>query len=152
MSRIMTISTAALAVLLVAGPALAQGGGQWGGHGGPLGMLGRYDTDKDGKISLAEYEAGRDQLFQRLANGKDAISFADIDAMEKQMDGMGNGRGGERMKARMEALKAADTNGDQSISADEFKAASDAEFKKLDTNGDGFIDASEAAAAMKPAG
>jgi len=166
MSRMMTLSVAAFAGLLIAGSAFAQdggqgggqGGGQWGGGGhggggmrGPLGMLGRYDTDGDGKVSLAEYETGRQAMFARMdADNNGSISFAEIDAMEQRMESMGNGRGGDRMKARMEALKAADTNGDQAVSADEYKAASDAEFKTLDTNGDGFIDATEASAAMKP--
>ena len=145
-SRIAFVSVAAVAALLVAGSASAQGWG--GGHGG--GMMSRYDTDGDGKISLAEYEAAREKMFSRMdADNDGAISFAEIDAMEQRMESMGNGRGGDRMKARMDQLKAADANGDQSISSDEFKAAADAEFKALDTNGDGFIDAAEAAAMMK---
>lgn len=154
MSRIVftSLSVAAVAALFIAGSVSAQGMG--GGRGGPLGMLGRYDSDGDGKISLAEYEAGRMQMFTRMdADGNGSVSFAEIDAaeqaMEQRMQGMGGGRGGDRMKARFDEMKTADANGDQSISTDEFKAASDAEFKTLDTNGDGFIDADEAAAMMK---
>lgn len=145
-SRLTFVSIAAVAALLVAGSASAQG---WaGGHGG--GMMSRYDTDGDSKISLSEYEAARQKMFTRMdADNNGAISFAEIDAMEQRMESMGNGRGGARMKARMDQLKAADANGDQSISGDEFKTAGDAEFKALDTNGDGFIDANEAAAMMK---
>ena len=54
----------------------------------------------------------------------------------------------DMMKARNDALKAADSNGDQSISADEFKAYVDAEFKKLDANGDGSLTPDELQAGM----
>ncbi len=148
------ITVAALAVLTVSvSSAFAQdqqgggqGGGGQGGRGG--GMLGRYDTDHDGKISLAEYEAGRAMQFKRMdADGNGSVSFAEIDAASAQAAQRG-GAMADMMKARNDALKAADANGDQAISADEFKAYSDAEFKKLDTNNDGFLSADELQAGM----
>lgn len=136
------IASAALAGVVTASGAFAQNQGGGRGFGGPLGMYGRSDTDGDGKVSLAEFQAGRQQQFTRYdtdANG--SISFAELDAMVAQRP---------QMQTRIDALKAADTNGDKAISADEFKAAGDAEFKKVDKNGDGFIDQSEAQAAMPP--
>ncbi len=152
------ITAAALAVLAFgAASAFAQdqqGGGQGGGQGGSMGggrgggMMGRYDTDHDGKVSLAEYEAGRANGFKRMdADGNGSVSFAEIDAASAQAAQRG-GQMADMMKARNDALKAADGNGDQSISADEFKAYVDAEFKKLDTDNDGFLSADEMQAGM----
>jgi len=131
------------------GGGMGQGGGWGGGHGGQGGgMFARYDTDHDGKISLAEYEAGRMMQFKRMdTNGDGALSFAEIDAATAAAAQRG-GPMADMMKARNDALKAADSNGDQSISADEFKAYVDAEFKKLDANGDGSLTPDELQAGM----
>ncbi len=151
------ISAAALAVIaLGASSAFAQdqpggqGGGQGGGMGGGRGggMFARFDADHDGKISLAEYEAGRMMQFKRMdTDNNGALSFAEIDAASAAAAQRG-GPMADMMKARNDALKAADTNGDQSISADEFKAYVDAEFKKLDTDNDGFLTEDEMRAGM----
>jgi Ca2+-binding EF-hand superfamily protein len=110
----------------------AQG---WGGQGG--GMMARYDTDKDGKVSLTEYEAGRQMMFQRLdADGNGTLTFAELDAFAQKM---GDDPRAQMMLKRIDALKAADANGDQAVSADEYKAAVDGEFKTLDKNGDGVL-------------
>ncbi|MGZ3298424.1 MAG: EF-hand domain-containing protein [Asticcacaulis sp.] len=131
MKKQLFTATACAALVFAASGALAQGMGN---------MMDRYDTDHDGKVSLTEYENGRAFMFQRLdADGNGSVSFAEIDAAAKQFD---------RMAARINALKEADTNNDQSISADEFKAASDAQFKKLDTNNDGFLSSDELMAGM----
>ncbi len=147
MSKTKIFAAAALAALAFgATSAMAQdqggqgGGGQGGGQGGRGGgMFGRYDTDHDGKVSLAEYEAGRMMQFNRMDADHDGkLSFAEIDAASAQAAQRG-GQMADMMKQRNDALKAADTNGDQSISADEFKAYVDAEFKKMDANNDGFL-------------
>ena len=123
-----------------------QGGGGQGGRGG--GMFERLDADHDGKVSLAEYEAGRMMQFKRMdTDGNGSLSFAEIDAATAAAAQRG-GPMADMMKARNEALKAADANGDQSISADEFKAYVDAEFKKMDTNNDGYLTPDEMQAAM----
>ncbi len=86
--------------------------------------------------------------FKRMdTNGDGALSFAEIDAATAAAAQRG-GPMADMMKTRNDALKAADANGDQSISADEFKAYVDAEFKKLDTNGDGFLTPDELQAGM----
>jgi Ca2+-binding EF-hand superfamily protein len=150
------ITVAAVAVIAFgASSAFAQdqqGGGQgnWGGGQGGRGggMLARYDTDHDGKISLAEYEAGRTMSFKRMdTDGNGSLSFAEIDAATAAAQQRG-GPMADMMKARNDALKAADANGDQSISADEFKAYVDAEFKTIDTDNDGYLTPDEMQAAM----
>ncbi len=147
MSRNTIFASAAVAALVfvAAGAANAQQGG--GGHGG--GMLERYDGDKDGKISLVEYETGRQSMFSRIdADGNGALSFAELDDAAAKADG----RMAQMMQSRIAAIKAGDTNGDQSISADEYKAVVDAEFAKLDANSDGFVTADELQAAMSAMG
>ena len=145
-SIITAAAIAALAITATSAVAQNQGGGWGGGQGG--GFFARYDADHDGKVSLAEYEAGRQMSFQRMdADGNGALSFAEIDAATAQAAQRG-GPMADFIKARNDALKAADTNGDQSISADEYKAYVDAEFKKLDTNSDGFLSPEEMQAGM----
>jgi len=144
------ITVAAMAALVVGvSPASAQNqGGQGGQSGWGGGIFARYDADQDGKVSLAEYEAGRANGFKRMdADGNGSLSFAEIDAASAAAAQRG-GPMADMMKARNDALKAADGNGDQSISADEFKAYVDAEFKKLDANSDGFLTAEEMQAGM----
>jgi len=130
-------------VLILCSPVLAQG---WGGNAGPLGMLGRYDTDGDGKVSAAEFSAGRMKFFGRLdANGDQTISAAELNQAQADMQSRG-GPMQAMMQKRIDALKAADANADGAVSADEYTAAVTAEFTAMDTNGDGFIDAGEVAA------
>ncbi|ESQ86274.1 hypothetical protein AEAC466_03495 [Asticcacaulis sp. AC466] len=147
MSRISRFSSALIAGVfaLTAIAAHAQTGEGRGGRGG---MLERYDTDKDGKVSLAEYEAGRQNQFRRIdTDGNGALSFAEIDAAGAEAAQRGGGMA-QMMQQRLAALKAADTNGDSSVSAAEYKAYVDAAFKALDKNNDGFVTADEFQAAM----
>jgi len=132
MSKTRLFTAVAIATAVLATTVHAQG---WGGGS----MLQRFDSDKDGKVSLSEYEAGRQMMFGRMdADGNGSVSFAEIDGMMQRMQGGDNARAA-MMQKRMEAVKAADANGDQAISADEYKATVDAEFKTLDKNGDGFL-------------
>jgi len=132
MSKMRLLPAVALAAAALTTVAHAQG---WGGQGG--GMMARYDADKDGKVSLSEYETGRQMMFQRLdADGNGSLTFAELDAFAQKM---GDDPRAQMMLKRIDALKAADANGDQAISADEYKAAVDAEFKNLDKNGDGVL-------------
>ena len=136
MSKMRLFSAVVIAAAALTSTVHAQGwGGGQGGQGG--GMLGRYDADKDGKISLAEYEAGRQMMFGRLdADGNGTLTFAELDTAAKAA---GDDQRAQMMIKRIDALRAADANGDQAISADEYKAAVDTEFKNLDKNADGFL-------------
>lgn len=136
MSRTTLLTSAVLAGVLT----LCAVGAQAQNRGS---MLDRYDTDKDGKVSLTEYEAGRQNQFGRIdvdANG--SLSLAEIDAASAAAAQRGGGMA-QMMQQRLAALKASDVNGDGAISADEYKVSVDAEFKKLDGNGDGFVTAEE---------
>lgn len=103
-------------------------------------MLAAADTDKDGKVSEAEFKAAQPNAPQ----GK----FAELDrnkdgALDKQ-DAPPTGG--------MAAMKVADTNGDGKVSKEEFKARfsniPEDRFDKLDKNGDGFLDETDHAASQ----
>jgi hypothetical protein len=59
---------AALAVSLLAAPVFAQdappAGEHKGPHGGPNRFIEKVDTDKDGKVSRAEFQAKGDAMFK----------------------------------------------------------------------------------------
>ncbi len=147
----------ATSLLLLGTQAMAQGMGGGGQNQGPLGSLTRADTDGDGKISLAEFEASRSTLFTAIdTNGDKSISADELAAYATKAEADAVARMGDadRAKAmvsrRVDMFKAEDANGDGAITFDENKAAVDAQFEKLDTNKDGFISADEAQAMMRP--
>ena len=93
-------------------------------------MVAKYDTDKDGKISLAEYTAV-DEHFDKLDANHDGVVSAD------------------EMKAKANAnhaMNKMDANHDGQVTKDELAASRTASFKKMDKNGDGFIDKDESEA------
>lgn len=98
-------------------------------------MIGRADTDKNGKISQAEFRAAAASRFARADTDRDGT----IEAGERQGKwGKRGGRGGgARMLARL------DTDRDGAISQAEFVAGAQQRFQKMDSNGDGRIDAAE---------
>lgn len=98
-------------------------------------MIGRVDTDKNGKISQAEFRAAAASRFARADTDRDGT----IEAGERQGKwGKRGGRGGgARMLARL------DTDRDGAISLAEFVAGAQQRFQKMDSNGDGRIDAAE---------
>ena len=146
------------AIVLISVPgasALAQGWG--GGSGNPLGSLGRYDADKDGKISFSEYETAQLDQFKAMdSNGDNIVTADELTAyakaraaeMAQRMGGADSDRINMMVQHRIDTVKKADTNGDGSISLDEFKAFYTAQFKQLDTNNDGFLSAGEIRAGM----
>jgi len=86
------------------------------GDGAPRGKaMEKIDTNHDGVISDAEWNAARDARFKALdANGDGTLSSDEMAAAAKK-------RGAER-EARM--FKRVDTNGDGKISKAEYDAAS----------------------------
>ena len=113
----------------------------------PEAFLKAFDSNADGTVSRAEFDAGertstlseetRDKIFQRL--DKDSDGFIS----SKELKGMKPKRG-------RDLLASADQNGDQKISKDEFAAHPPFEklteerrselFERLDRNSDGFLD------------
>ena len=105
-----------------------EGYGHHGKHGYGS-MFGRADADRDGKVSLAEFDARGEKMFKRFdrdGNGKIELK-------------------GDR--PFMKRLAAADTNKDGVITQDEAKAYGEARFKAMDTDKDGFLSRAERKAA-----
>jgi len=138
-----------------AAPAFAEKGGN---RPRTAGMLEHLDTDKDGKVTLAEFKANASAAFKAFdADGDGKVTPAEISARHdafiaarKALRASGET---DRQKAR-DALRAAgpfmlpgagrtldraDTDRNGSLSEAEVLAASERLFKRLDRNGDGFV-------------
>ena len=94
-------------------------------------ILNRVDTDKDGKISKAEFDAAGQKMFAKLDENKDGK----IEGNE--MPQRHWARFGERMFDRM------DTDKDGKVTKAEFQAAGERMFQRMDKNGDGIIEKDE---------
>ncbi len=109
---------------------------QLGPGGGPQ----NPDTDRDGKVTLAEFTVLQSrrtgQIFSRLDQNKDGkITQAELDAGLGGPGGRGSGRGGFLM--RMDADK------DGEVTRQEVDGASQQRFNAADTNKDGWLSRGE---------
>jgi Ca2+-binding EF-hand superfamily protein len=93
-------------------------------------ILARVDTDKDGKISKAEFDTESSDLFKRLDKNSDGKIAAD-EVPARHWGGKGPQFG------------MMDTDKDGKVTKAEFTAAEDKMFSKLDANGDGVITSDE---------
>jgi EF hand len=130
-------------------------------------MFVKMDANGDGTISPADREAKVKEHFRQMDSNSDgSISEAEFLAAHKDrmaereargaaLDGMHEGRGGRHRgghdgpRGGMMLLKAADSNGDQTVSKDEFRSAAEARFAKTDTDKNGSLSAAERKAAWK---
>lgn len=124
---------AALAATLSVGVAHAQPPGQ--DHPNP-------DTDRDGKVTLAEFKASQDQrqsrMFARLDSDKDGkITQAEMEAGAKRAEAAGRGPAGAGGMMRLDA------NRDGAVTKVEMAAMTERRFKMADTNADGWLSKGE---------
>lgn len=90
------------------------------------------DADKDGKVTLQEYTAFSDQGWGFFSQGADKIKLADLDPQMKPF------------------FAAYTPDADGNITKDAYMAKVPGRFKAADTNGDGVLSADELNATMKP--
>lgn len=118
-------------------PAEGQGGqdggrdgGSGGGWGGGGGGMARFDANKDGKVSQAEFVTARHGMLDRMDEDGDAkVSRQELEAT-----------GRERMVERVMKL---DLNGDGSVDQAEFDKGTAQQFRRMDKNADGVLDGAE---------
>lgn len=128
------------AVLAFAIPALAEKAVMSDHHKAHMEAV---DTDGDGKISKAEAEAARDELFKSAdADGNGSVNFDEFLVMEEKRRQM-------KLKRRFER---SDKNGDGTLSSDEIGARRDSHFARMDRDGDGEISEEERKEAHKRMG
>lgn len=94
------------------------------------------DTNSDGVLTRAEFDAGRDAMFARL----DADNNGQL--TREEMRAERGGRRGHR-GGGMHTLTRADANNDGNITRDEFLSGPIERFERLDANDDGVISTDE---------
>lgn len=115
------------------------------GHGKDA-FVRENDTDKDGRVTAAEFAAARTAKYRTFdLDGDGKVS-------EAEYVGEFTARFGKDAKVPEGQLKQAhvrfgvlDTDKDGNLSLAEFSASGDRMFKKLDSNGDGAVDAKDTA-------
>lgn len=150
------------AVLALAGicalPALAEGADAQKAEG-PMRpgrpVFSEIDTNKDGVISQAEFDAFRPKKPEGDREGRPEGHWRRHWRGHRHGHWRGReheggfGRGGP-MASRGAVLKRLDANKDGKVSFEEFVAPMKARFGKLDVNHDGFLDATELKAPPRP--
>lgn len=119
------------------GPRFGRGGPGGPGFGGPGGMreaMAQFDTDKDGKLTQAEIDAG---LSGKLtANDKDSngsLSLAEFEALWLE----------QTRPMMVRAFQNRDADGDGAVTAEEFGRGLDGIVARMDRNGDDALDQSD---------
>lgn len=127
MRAVFKLALLALATTGIVDKVQAQGPG---GGGGPPNFMAMIDTDKDGKVNLAEYTAFAEMRWGRIANGADSVKPADLQGFQANaLAGIAPDAGGNVTKAA-------------------YLAAQPAKFKAADANGDGSLDQAELTASF----
>ncbi|MEX1035324.1 MAG: EF-hand domain-containing protein [Sneathiella sp.] len=150
-----------VAVLAVPVLAIAATDGEGKGpHKG--GMFEHLDTNKDGEISFEEMTVKSTERFSKLdKDGSGTVSIEEMTVRRKEFfDKLDKDKSGaiskEEAKAFRESmhesrkerhstrlLEILDTDGNGTVSSDEFAAASSQRFEAADSNGDGVLSADE---------
>lgn len=103
----------------------------------------QIDTDRDGRLTRAEFDAARASTFSRAdadRNGK--LTVSEMRALVPA--GAGGDRGARPNREQLERLRGIDGNGDRAIDTAEFGAIGERLFGRLDANRDGAVTPEEA--------
>ena len=155
MMKFLSLSAAA-ALLLIAGPALAAPDDTVAtpekpartSSAVPRGLM-RYDTNKDGAVDRAEWKAGQEARFKRLdTNGDGKLTEDELFA---RTPAIGNSvlptdRQAQRQSTYFQLL---DADKDGVVTLAEFMAQADRNFARCDINKDGRIDTAECRQALQ---
>lgn len=136
--RKILFAAAGLAALGAAGLALAQGNDD-GPRRGPFDVF-QADTNSDGVLTRAEFDAQRQSHFAQLDSNRDGQL-----TREEMRAGRPERAEGERghRRGRGHGFGNADANNDGNVTRDEFLAGPIAHFERLDANRDGVLSADE---------
>ena len=96
-------------------------------------FFGFADTDRDGKVTLAEYGTFREGGWSYFFSGQDKVKLESANPMAKG------------------ALAGSPVDAEGNVSHEAYSAAAPELFSKADTNGDGALDKAEMTAAMSGA-
>lgn len=138
--RKVLIAAASFAALAgAAGIAMAQ---QEGPQNRPFGVF-QADSNNDGVVTRAEFDASRAARFQALDTNRDGqLTREEMRAGRGERGGRGHhGRGGHR--GMHGGFERADANNDGNITREEFLSRPTQMFARLDANHDGVISANE---------
>lgn len=121
------------AAIGVATPASAR---TFGGGGDGMALFEKADTNRDGRVTRAEFDAARAARFQEMdRNGDGVVSREDFKRLARFRP--------EAMKRIDQFIAQGDTNGDARLTLAELRNAPARIFDRLDTDGDGAVDQAE---------
>lgn len=105
-----------------------------------------FDTDGDGRISRAEFIAGKQDMTQRLDANRDGVITPTESSAAARPE---KKHWWSRSDKREGNVNGADANGDGQVTSEEAAAHAGQMFSGLDTNADGYLTESELKAAYK---
>jgi Ca2+-binding EF-hand superfamily protein len=98
------------------------------------------DSNRDGRIALAEFQAVRSPAFDRIdGDGGGTLSRREFVELGGRKDKVLSEREENRRRARAGAFQAGDRNEDGRLGRDEFRAMGRTEFGSIDADGDGAV-------------
>jgi Ca2+-binding EF-hand superfamily protein len=153
------LSLSSVILLLIAGPALAAPGDQptpapaksaaSDRNARPPSGVMRYDTNKDGVVDRAEWQAGQEARFKSLdANGDGKLTQEELFARTPAIGNsvLPNDRQAQRQSSYFQLL---DANKDGVVTLEEFMVQANRNFERCDVNKDGRIDTAECRSALQ---
>jgi Ca2+-binding EF-hand superfamily protein len=138
------MSALAIACALALSPAFAGDNGDDDGHKGHTSAqseMKMMDTDKNGRITMAEHTMGAKKMFEKIDADYDGrVTATEMDAAHKDMP---SAHSSKPVKSSANKIKTIDTDSDGVISAEEHEKGSQKMFSQLDKNEDGNLTQAE---------